>query len=132
MFGLQLPELLARAQELHVRVDFWAFPGYTKITLLRQHTPGKGSWQQVTGWTFRGMNSAEALERALLYLETRIQNWEAARAIYQEWEAYAQPRWVENRGAGRNSDWGVCPFREFEMTQAHRYIIIPEPEGASS
>lgn len=114
-FGLQLPELLGKAKELHVRVDFWAFPSYTKIHLLRQREPGRGSWDLIVGWTFRGLGSAEALERALLHIEARVQNFETRNVRYREWIK-----------RGCKSEW-----QEFETEQAQRYIIIPEPEGAS-
>ena len=112
---LQLPELLGRAKDLGVRVDMWAFPTYTKIDLLRQASPGKGSWDRIAGYTFKGLGSAVALERSLLYIEARVTNFELRNELYSYW-----------RNTGYRGEW-----EKLEAGHAHRYIVIPEPEGAS-
>lgn len=114
MHGLDLPMLMAKAQELHVRVDFWAFPTYTKVSLLRQEVPGKGSWDLIVGWTFKGVSSAVALERSLLYIEDRVINFTLRNQLYAYWA-----------DSGYMGEW-----EDLEARHAGRYITIPEPEGA--
>ncbi len=115
MLGLQLPDLMARAQALHVRVDMWAFPTYVKIDLLRQVVPGKGSWDWIVGYTFKGLSSTEALGRSLLYIEARVTNFELRNELYAYW-----------RNTGYRGEWEAL-----EAKHADRYITIPDPEGAS-
>jgi hypothetical protein len=106
---------MARAQELHVRVDMWAFPTYVKVDLLRQVVPGKGSWDRIVGYTFKGLSSAEALTRSLLYIEARVTNFEIRNEVYAFWAK-----------TGYRGEWETL-----EAKHSHRYIVIPDPEGAS-
>ena len=127
---MDLDILLSEAQELNVRVDMWAFPGHTKIALLRQYEPGKGDWYPIASWKFKGHRTDIVLKRALVGLSTRVDNFLVERAIYEDWMASLKVLWAKNRAAGLPAAYDQQQFFDFRATQAHRLTPIADPKGA--